>query len=41
MSTQPGSLDVGKGMESSKLAVLYYFDEKETMLFLAGPGFTR
>ena len=39
-STQSGSLDVGRGMENSKPAVLYYFDEKETMLSLAGPGFT-
>ena len=37
-STQPGSLDVGKGVESTKPAVLYYSDEKETTLFLAGPG---
>ena len=38
--TQLGNPDVGKGMESTKRAVLFYFNEKETELFLGNPGST-
>lgn len=38
-STQPGSPDVGKGMESIKRAGLYCSNEKEAMSFLVNLGF--
>jgi len=39
-STHPDNTDVGRRVESTKRAALYYLGVKEKMLFLTNPGFT-